>query len=439
MKKSDENPIETLGGKPRRKSRLLSIIVLLLIAVAIFLLGLLCHWGLRKLYRDNRAFLLTRIDIKTSCEQLRDSAEECLQSLQIQEEQVTLPSIDLRQLRDAIGRDARVASVEVQRLFPGTLQITIKPRIPVAILRFPPGVGQGDLRIDQEGIALPHDLPGNTKMLPIIDLPGPDGFVEGRKTENPYVLAFLAFLRECALHPNGVIYRPYSAHLAPANENLMCLKMEGNDPFVRGAEVIMPITQIPDHLKRLDTVVASRQDKRQTIGFINLAFNYIPVRARIPAVILGFPPKKRRSTAQSDIPVDLEGYVLPQAEAQGGNSPGPLPRILGLTNPEEFVEGQQCTNPYVAAFLAFLWECELRPSGISCRPYMARMDSAPGKMTIYLEANPPFVMGAEIIMSIDDIPGQVENLDRTIQECRSAGKSILSYDLTSQKISFLPN
>ena len=64
------------------------------------------------------------------------------------------------------------------------------------------------------------------------------------------MLAFLTFLRECSLRPDGTTYEVASVQMEPQKEKMiLCLK--GNDIFENEATVYMPPTNIPAHLDRL--------------------------------------------------------------------------------------------------------------------------------------------------------------------------------------------
>lgn len=274
MKKTADNSIEALGAPSNRKYRLQTIFVLILIPVTLILLVLLCQFGVRQLYRKNSAFQLSTIEIVTPLDQLRTSVGEYLLNHQIQEGMVTLTSIDIGKIRADLSEDPRVVSVEARRIFPGTLRISIKPRVPVAELLFPPL----RLRIDLEGYVVPRDLPGNTNRLPIItNLSPSEDFVVGKKTDNSYMLAFLTFLRECSLRPDGTTYEVASVQMEPQKEKMiLCLK--GNDIFENEATVYMPPTNIPAHLDRLGTIVGHRRQLRKKISFADLTVTNVPVR-----------------------------------------------------------------------------------------------------------------------------------------------------------------
>ncbi|MBQ4480662.1 MAG: FtsQ-type POTRA domain-containing protein [Victivallales bacterium] len=274
MKKHEDHSIEALGDQSRKNSRLMPIVAVIIILALLSVLGLLCRYGIRQLYRENPAFRITTIDIATPCEQLRPAVEECLQRNQIQEGLTTLTSIDIRNLREELIQDPRVLTVEVRRVFPGTLRIAIKPRVPVAELILPPQ----SLRIDQEGYVLPGNLPGNTDRLPCItNLRNPEHYVIGKHTEDPFVLAFLSLLRECALRTDGATYEISSVQMEPEKEK-MILFLKGNDIFEENAAVFMLVSNVPAHLDRLQYIVEHRRKLNKKISFVDLTVNNIPVR-----------------------------------------------------------------------------------------------------------------------------------------------------------------
>ncbi len=270
--------MDMLGAAPAKKSLLPPLLGLLLACVILVLVFVLCRLGMKRLYRGNPAFTLNHIEVVTTNEQLRAAALECMHRCQVQESMVTLTSIDLRSLREELVKNPRVANVELQRIFPDTLKVTIKPRIPVAILRFPPQSGRGELEIDQEGYVVPRDLPGLTTVLPrLTGLNQPENFVEGQKTEDPGVLAFLEFLKQCALRPDGSVYEVFIARLDTENEK-MTLFLEANGPFKQSARVVLPTNDIATHLDRLSIIVELKRNQNQTISYVNATYSNIPVR-----------------------------------------------------------------------------------------------------------------------------------------------------------------
>ena len=277
-KKEQSTPFDPLAPQTHSKSAVLPLLGILLVLALVTLAIFLCRFGVRRLYRENPAFLLSHIEIQTPNEQLRIAAEECLRNNQVQEGLITLPRIDLRSLREELCKNPRVANAELQRIFPNTLRVTIKPRVPVAILRFPLESGRGELKIDQEGYVLPADLPGVTAVLPrVTGLTKPENFVEGQKTEDPGVLAFLEFLKTCALRPDGSVYEVFIARLDTENEK-MTLYLEANGPFKQSARIVMPTNNISTHLDRIGIIVELKRNRNQTISYVNATYNNIPVR-----------------------------------------------------------------------------------------------------------------------------------------------------------------
>ena len=262
----------------RQTSPAMKLVLPVVLLAVIALISLAVIHGVNRLYRKNPAFLLSRIDIVAPTDALRDSANECLRSQNVLEGMVTITELDLRSLRAELLKNPRVATAELQRVFPGTLRVTIKPRVPVAILRFPPASGMPELKIDQEGYVLPFDLPGVTSSLPrITGIQKPENFVVGKKTEDDSVLAFLTFLKLCALRADGANYEVFIAKLDTNNEK-MTLMLEANEPFRQSAQLVLPTTNLPAHLDRVGIVVELRRERNQSISYLNATYTNIPVR-----------------------------------------------------------------------------------------------------------------------------------------------------------------
>ena len=192
--------------------------------------------------------------------------------------QTTLPEAALKAVRNALKDDPRIEEVAVTRRYPDHLVVAIRERIAVAILRFHPRYGRPELKVSADGIVLPLDSQGTTQVMPTINgLDSPDNYVPGERTSNTGVLAFLAFLKASQLRPEGSMYEVNLCRLDAKNETLN-LYLEAKGLFKPSALMVLPMNDIKGSLDRISLVVNLRQEKDQTISYINASFENIPVR-----------------------------------------------------------------------------------------------------------------------------------------------------------------
>ena len=245
---------------------------------AIFLVLFAGRYSIRCLYHDNRSFLLTDVKIDCTSPVVRQMAAAALEKNGVVPGQTTLPKANVAAVRDELKDDPRIADVTVTRHYPDQIAVNLVERIPVAILRFHPRYHKPELKIDQDGIVLPNDAQGVTQVLPTINgLDSPENFVPGQRTSNMGVLAFLSFLKESQLRPDGSMYEVTICRLDAKKETLN-LYLEANGPFKRSSLMVLPMNDISTSLDRLRVVVSLRQENNQTISYINATYENIPVK-----------------------------------------------------------------------------------------------------------------------------------------------------------------
>lgn len=249
--------------------------VILIAVLALYFFGRLCY---RMLYRDNTAFCLAKIDIVTDSQDLRRAVTFCLDANEVVTGRTTLPQIPVGKIRQELLRNPRLSEVELHRIYPDSLRIILRAHTPVAILRFHPRYERPDLKIDSNGCVVPADLEGNSSVLPtIIGLEHPEKYIPGQEVTDPGVLAFLHFLRECRLRPEGAMYEVTICKLDPVQKEMQLL-LDARGPFRQSARIIMPYDNVAENFNRLNIVAKLNLENRQTIGYLNATFEHIPVR-----------------------------------------------------------------------------------------------------------------------------------------------------------------
>ena len=251
---------------------------ILLCLFAIVLAILACVYSYRSLYTGNNLFTLSRIDVVGADELLDKEIRAEAERMGIRPFESHLPGLDIKTLREKLLANSRVSDVKLRRLFPGTLQIEVSARGPVAILHFPKSARRQELLIDQEGMVLPRDARANAESLPtVIGINPKLQLVPGEQCQDKAILAFLTFLKESRLRPEGSHYEVMNVKLDDRNGR-MILTLEASGVFRNGAKMVMPIDNVSQEMDRVKVVVELRQQANETISYINAEYQNIPVR-----------------------------------------------------------------------------------------------------------------------------------------------------------------
>ena len=148
----------------------------------------------------------------------------------------------------------------------------------MAILHFPKSARRQELLIDQEGMVLPRDARANAESLPtVIGINPKLQLVPGEQCQDKAILAFLTFLKESRLRPEGSHYEVMNVKLDDRNGR-MILTLEASGVFRNGAKMVMPIDNVSQEMDRVKVVVELRQQANETISYINAEYQNIPVR-----------------------------------------------------------------------------------------------------------------------------------------------------------------
>lgn len=251
---------------------------ILLCLFAIVLAILACVYSYRSLYTGNNLFTLSRIDVVGADELLDKEIRAETERMGIRPFESHLPGLDIKTLREKLLANSRVSDVKLRRLFPGTLQIEVSARVPVAILHFPKSARRQELLIDQEGMVLPRDARASAESLPtVIGINPKLQLVPGEQCQDKAILAFLTFLKESRLRPEGSHYEVMNVKLDDRNGR-MILTLEASGVFRNGAKMVMPIDNVSQEMDRVKVVVELRQQANETISYINAEYQNIPVR-----------------------------------------------------------------------------------------------------------------------------------------------------------------
>lgn len=247
------------------------------LALAIVLV-LLSIWFLRQnLYFHNQFFSLKKIAASPTSNFSELRLKTILSEMGVEENAGTLPTLPLAAIRERLQREPMIADIAIRRLFPDTLQIRIRERIPVAVLqtRF-----QGrELTIDQNAIIMPGDVRGISPNLPlVITIPNDHALRIGEPTDNRWLRGVLQFFDLLATRPEGSLYVPRLIRInQPGNQ--LHVQLHAKGIFKQGATLVLPLDNLGPALDRLRDIVRRRSETRQTISHIDVTLERnIPVR-----------------------------------------------------------------------------------------------------------------------------------------------------------------
>lgn len=260
----------------------------ILILLAVGLAAGMALAAINGLYFKNDFFRLETIEISADGDQkLKNAVRDYLVSHGVVPFETLLPQINIRSIRDDLlhhndDTAARLADVAIRRINPNKLQVTLMPRIPVAIIsgRDLATGAPFNAKIDQYGYVMPLDAPARRKRIPHVIGVSADRaeFVLGRKTTNLGVQAFLTFLNQVWLQQNRSFYEVQICRLDKLDNHQMTLQLEARGPFRSNATIVMPTDNIASSLERVNIVVNLRMERNQTISYINAKYEKIPVR-----------------------------------------------------------------------------------------------------------------------------------------------------------------
>ena len=184
--------------------------------------------------------------------------------------------IQPQKIREEILADTLVQEVEVRRILPGELNLTVYGRTPVAQL-----IRSGGRLIDTEAIILQSSTKRELVQLPIITgIPGIGSYQPGQKLENLMILKILEFLELKAVVTNGSWL---DIHLIQLNDNYNEYRVylnENKECYIRnGALLILPVEDMTDGMARALTILEQRMKAKQPTSYINVTYKKkVPVR-----------------------------------------------------------------------------------------------------------------------------------------------------------------
>ena len=245
-------------------------------------------WGFRRLnsflYENNPHFVFRELQfeetthftakhIQTYLEELGEANGGCVIG------RTNLLTLDLKKLRQLFLSNPIIENVEIRHILPGTLDIRLKERTPIAFVSNAKAVTGF---IDEHGIVFPqYDNKGIDENLPYITgVQNADHLPMGTKSEDKYLLSAVDFITEVSIRPQieGAAFTPYVIRINYERERLECnLKPLFSNPiFPNGLLILIPCDKekMLEAFERLDAILKIKVKEGSTLSFADITLQY---------------------------------------------------------------------------------------------------------------------------------------------------------------------
>ncbi len=259
-----------------------------LFILSILLLIFLVVWGYKwldnYLFDKNPHFIFRELrfedtthytakSIQTFLEELGEDKGGCVIG------RTNLLTLDLKKLRKIFLAIPIVESVEIRHILPGTLDIRLKERTPIAFVSEAQAVTGF---IDEHGVVFPqYDNKGIDGNLPYITgVQNAENLPMGTKSEDKYLLSAIDFINEVNIRPQieGAAFTTYVIHINYARERLECnLKPLFSTPiFPQGLVIWIPCDKdkMLEAFERLDAILKIKLKEGSTLSFADITLQY---------------------------------------------------------------------------------------------------------------------------------------------------------------------
>lgn len=257
--------------------------------LCILLLGFLLVWGFIRLnsflFKKNPHFVFRELhfedtthftarNIQTYLEELGEDNGGCVIG------RTNLLTLDLKKLRQAFLANPIIENVEIRHILPGTLDIHLKERTPIAFVCHSRAA---NAFIDEHGIVFPrYDNKGIDNNLPFItDVQNADHLPMGTKSEDKFLLAAVDFINEVAIRPqiDGAAFTPYVIKINYTHEYLACMlkPLFTNSMFPEGyfwINIPCDKEKMLEAFDRLDTILKIKLKDGSTLYSADLTLQY---------------------------------------------------------------------------------------------------------------------------------------------------------------------
>lgn len=297
---------ENSRARGARRSRLYALgFQICVVAVAVVVVGLMFRHAFIRAFVDSEHFTLNRVEVVTNG---RLERPQVLAATGVREGS-NLLNYDLTSIREKALALPQVESVEVERILPDALRITLRERVPVAwISCLPAGwrarTATSGLLVDEDGRlfrceSLAPDLLG----LAVIELADSTGLEPGATLPEGNARASLELAAE--LNRSNDVTLPRLSEVAVRNGYALEITLEnGETAWLSPDEPIEDFHRLAlmmEHFHRLDqTITFANLLPRKNVAIRLAAKGNVPVRrareATVPAGVANPLPPNNRST-----------------------------------------------------------------------------------------------------------------------------------------------
>ena len=233
----------------------------------------LCAFGIERLFfSKNPHFTLKKIDVSIAKGAVNSKLIKEKLELKVGKENIY--DIDIEYLRNKLLKGPIIQDVEVRRIIPGTIQINVFGRTPVAQLLY-----QGGKTIDIHGYIMPNGTDAQTHNLPVLTgIPNANNMTAGMRLTDKLSLKALEFLKIRASMKNGEWLYVKLIQCNSRDDELIVYLHANNEHRIReNAKIIYPAKGVETAMKRVMRILDLRSIAAQPTGLIIAKYDRVPV------------------------------------------------------------------------------------------------------------------------------------------------------------------
>ncbi len=241
--------------------------------IACAVIGLIwgVYYGIGQLfYSSNPHFTIKQINIRI--EQGIVTEDFVRRHLELTEGEANLYESEPAELRQRLLEIPLIQEADVRRIVPGTLQLTIYGRTPVACLVKPSG-----RLVDADGVVVVPPAGTPAAKLPIIaGIADLDSYATGEKLTHAGAMAALDFLRQARGHPKG---NYLDVHIVQVHKDQLRVYLRPNAASMiqANAVVTLPQDDLEKSFHRLFYILDEHIGNREPVTRIDLTYDRVPV------------------------------------------------------------------------------------------------------------------------------------------------------------------
>ena len=229
------------------------------------------YYGIGQLfYSHNPHFTIEQVNIRI--EQGIVTEDFVRHHLELTEGETNLYESEPTELRQRLLEIPLIQEADVRRIMPGTLQLTIYGRTPVACL-----VKRTGRLIDGNGVVIIPPAGTAPTQLPIIaGIADLDSYATGEKLTHAGAMTALEFLRKIRAHPKG---NYLDVHIVQVHKEQLRVYLQPNAASMIQANAVVTLPQhdLEKSFKRLFYILDEHISNREPVTRIDLTYQRVPV------------------------------------------------------------------------------------------------------------------------------------------------------------------